>query len=132
MLQGILSDLHDFHTKQQRWLSLQERFFWEIAPNEFKMSLALSEQLTASSLNINTYKGFKNNIEKMLDSYKDKLGQNEQTPEAFKVISLEYYLILVTKLILIGRDTNTIRENQRRTNRRREFGAKVSDFDECT
>lgn len=84
MLQGILSDLHDFHTKQQRWLSLQERFFWEIAPNEFKMSLALSEQLTASSLNINTYKGFKNNIEKMLDSYKDKLGQNEQTPEAFK------------------------------------------------
>ncbi|XP_018572773.1 tetratricopeptide repeat protein 17 isoform X3 [Anoplophora glabripennis] len=35
-LQGILSDLHDFHSQQQQWLRLQERLMWEHASFEYQ------------------------------------------------------------------------------------------------
>ncbi|CAH1997575.1 unnamed protein product [Acanthoscelides obtectus] len=35
-LQGILSDLHDYHSQQQQWLRLQERLMWEHASFEYQ------------------------------------------------------------------------------------------------
>lgn len=36
-LQGILTELHDYHSLQEQWLRLQERLMWEQAPLEAKL-----------------------------------------------------------------------------------------------
>ncbi|KAF5282200.1 hypothetical protein FQR65_LT02897 [Abscondita terminalis] len=46
-LQGILSDLHDYHSQQQQWLRLQERLMWEQAPFEAQLIGYSSEKLSA-------------------------------------------------------------------------------------
>lgn len=46
-LQGILSELHDYHSQQQQWVRLQERMFWEQAPFEVDLASYSSDKLSA-------------------------------------------------------------------------------------
>lgn len=38
-MQDILSDLHHYHSQQQQWLRLRERFIWEQAPVDTQTTL---------------------------------------------------------------------------------------------
>lgn len=36
-LQFILAELHDYHSKQEQWLKLQEKLVWEQAPLDIRL-----------------------------------------------------------------------------------------------
>ncbi|XP_031341481.1 tetratricopeptide repeat protein 17-like isoform X2 [Photinus pyralis] len=120
-LQGILSDLHNYHSQQQQWLRLQERLMWEQAPFEAQLIGYSSEKLSAILAN----RG-QRCIQRTSENSKPTITCDFTDHQAVTNLQVDVTLNLQRLLRNVESETQKINEQMAR-NKRRPFLNPVKD-----